>query len=544
MPESATSFGFRGAAPVAPAQIAALRLAELQGMRRHGAAFLLGALAMAALPPVDLTPVLAVSFTGLVWLADGVQRPREAFGLGWSFGFGFFVAGLYWIAAALFVDIGQFWWLVPFAVLGLPAALAFLTGFALLAAHLLCRRLRWRGAARVLALAVCWCAAEWLRGHILTGLPWNLVGYAWSGAFPGSLAMLQTTALVGIYGLSLLTVLVAMLPATLGDFGGRRWPPLIAAAVLLGAGLAFGWARLEAGPPADVPGVRLRIVQPSIPQSLKNDRAERNANFRRHLALSAAPAEDDKPLTAVIWPEAAAPPFLDRFDDERMPIAAVAPPGGMALVGSDRTEPPPERPTHYWNSMVAVDHEGSILGSYDKAHLVPFGEYVPLREILPINKVTPGTVDFSAGPGPKTLHLPGLPPVSPLICYEAIFPHAVSDAADRPQWLLNLTNDGWYGITSGPFQHFSIARTRAVEEGMPLVRAANNGISGLVDPYGRVVRRLGLDAIGYLDVPLPQSLAPTLYERLGDLPFLIALPLFLGLGWAVARITGRRRESA
>jgi apolipoprotein N-acyltransferase len=513
-------------------------------MTGHGAAFLLGALAMAALPPVDLTPLLAVSFTGLVWLADGARRPREAFGLGWSFGLGFFVAGLYWIAAALFVDIGQFWWLVPFAVLGLPAALAFFTGFALLAAHLLCRGLRWRGVARVLTLAVCWCVAEWLRGHILTGLPWNLVGYAWSGAFPGSLAMLQTTSLVGIYGLSLLTVLVAMLPATLGDFGGRRWPPLIAAAVLLGAALAFGSARLDAGPPADVPGVRLRIVQPSIPQSLKNDRTERQANFERHLTLSAAPAEGEAPLTAVIWPEAAAPPFLDRFDQERMPIAAVAPPGGMALVGSDRTEPPPERPTHYWNSMVAVDHEGRILGSYDKAHLVPFGEYVPLREILPINKVTPGTVDFSAGPGPRTLHLPGLPPVSPLICYEAIFPHAVADTADRPRWLLNLTNDGWYGITSGPFQHFSIARTRAVEEGMPLVRAANNGVSGLVDPYGRVVRRLGLDAIGYLDVSLPQSLAPTLYERLGDLPFLIALPLLLGLAWGVARMTGRRRESA
>ena len=197
---------------------------------------------------------------------------------------------------------------------------------------------------------------------------------------------------------------------------------------------------------------------------------------------------------------------------------------------------------------------------------IPFDDYVPTRVIYvstsgssagtgsqsdplssiqaAVDKVTPGTTDFSAGPGPKTLHLPGLPPVSPLICYEAIFPHAVADTADRPRWLLNLTNDGWYGITSGPFQHFSIARTRAVEEGMPLVRAANNGVSGLVDPYGRVVRRLGLDAIGYLDVSLPQSLAPTLYERLGDLPFLIALPLLLGLAWGVARMTGRRRESA
>ncbi|HYC14329.1 MAG TPA: apolipoprotein N-acyltransferase [Stellaceae bacterium] len=544
MPEATTSHGFRGAAPVAPAQIAALRLAELRGMRRHGSAFLLGALAMAALPPVDLTPVLVISFTGLVWLADGAQRPREAFAIGWSFGFGFFVAGLYWIAAALFVDIAQFWWLVPFAVLGLPAALAFFTGFALLAANLVYRRWRARSAARVLTLAVCWCAAEWLRGHILTGFPWNLVGYAWSGAFPGSLAMLQTTSLVGIYGLSLVTVLMAMLPATLGDFGGRRWPPLAAAVVLLCACLGFGWARLEQGPAGDVPGVALRIVQPSIPQSLKNDRAEREANFRRHLALSAAPDESGKTLTAIIWPEAGAPPFLDRFPEERALIASVLPPGALAIVGSDRTDPAPTRPERYWNSLVVLDHEGAVVASFDKAHLVPFGEYVPLRSILPMNKITPGTVDFSAGPGPRTLHLPGLPPVSPLICYEAIFPGAVIDPSDRPQWLLSLTNDGWYGTSSGPFQDFSIARTRAVEEGLPLVRAANNGVSGVVDPYGRVVRRLGLDAVGYLDVALPRSLDPTLYESVGDLPFLTALPLLLGLAWCVAHFRMKRSEGA
>jgi apolipoprotein N-acyltransferase len=288
----------------------------------------------------------------------------------------------------------------------------------------------------------------------------------------------------------------------------------------------------------------LRIVQPSIPQTLKNDRAEREANFRRHLALSAAPGESSEPLTAVIWPEAAAPPLLERFPEERLLIASVLPPGALALVGSDRTDPLPARPEHFWNSMVAIDREGRILASYDKAHLVPFGEYVPMRSILPINKITPGTVDFSAGPGPRTLHVPGLPAFSPLICYEAIFPGAAIDPADRPQWLLALTNDGWYGLSSGPFQHFSIARARAVEEGLPLVRAANNGVSGVVDPYGRVVRRLGLDAVGYLDVALPQSLPPTLYESVGDLPFLTALPLLLGLAWCVARFRMKRTKGA
>jgi len=539
MPERAPVLGFRGTLPVAPAQLTAIRLAELQGFRRYGMAFLLGVIAAAALPPVDLTPLLLLSFTGLVWLFDGAQRPREAFGLGWSFGLGFFVAGLYWVAAALFVDIAQFWWLLPFAVLGLPALMAVYAGGALLAAHLLCRRLRWRGVARVLALAAFWAGGEWLRGHLLTGFPWNLVGYAWSGAFPGSLAMLQLTSLTGIYGLSLLTVTLAMLPATLGDLGGRRQLPMIAGVLALLAALGFGWARLGAGTTPDVPGLELRLVQPAVEQTLKNDPVERVATFRRHLALSGEASESKTPITTLIWPEAAAPPFLDRDDTARAMIAAVTPAGGLALVGSDRTEPPPARPEHVWNSLVAVDHAGRIVGSYDKAHLVPFGEYVPLRGVLPMNKITPGTLDFTPGPGPRTLHLPGLPPVSPLICYEAIFPGAVADPADPPQWLLNITNDAWYGFTSGPFQHFNIARVRAVEEGMPLVRAANNGISGLVDPYGRVLKHLPLNAVGFLDVPLPRALPATIYARTGDVVFLLALLGALGLAWCCARARHR-----
>jgi apolipoprotein N-acyltransferase len=545
MPDQATTLEFRGAIPVAPAQLAALRLAELQGFRRYGAAFLLGVLAAAALPPVDMTPVLLLSFVGFVWLFDGAQRSREAFGIGWCFGLGFFVAGFYWIAAALFVDIARFWWLTPFALLGVPAVLAISTGGAVLAAHLVCRWLKWRGVSRALALAVFWCLAEWLRGHVLTGLPWNLVGYAWSGAFPSSLEMLQVTSVVGIYGLSLLTVTAAVLPATLGDLAGRRWPPLIAAAGLIVACFGFGWARVDgAGIPALQPGVEVRIVQPSIPQDLKNDPAERLANFRKLLALSSEPTASGTPFNVLVWPEAGAPPFLDRDNGARLAIASVLPPGGIALLGSDRSDPPPARFEHFWNSMIAIDHAGIIQGYYDKAHLVPFGEYVPFRSVLPMDKITPGTVDFSAGPGPRTLHLPGLPPLSPLICFEAIFPEAVIDPADRPQWLLAISNDAWYGFTSGPFQHFAIARVRAIEQGMPMVRSANNGVSGLVDPFGRVVRRLSLDAVGILDVPLPRALPPTLYEQLGDTFFFGALPVLLGIAWFFARFRRKSLKSS
>jgi apolipoprotein N-acyltransferase len=530
-----TSLLFRAVGPLSPLQRMALAAAGLIGWRRRITAILLGALAAVALPPFDFAPVLLISFAGLVWLEDGSADARASFVLGWDFGLGFFVAGLYWLGAALLVDAAQFGWLLPFAVFGVPAGLAIFTGMALLASHVLCRQLDLGGSARILVLAIMWAGAEWLRGHVLTGFPWNLMGHAWAGGFPGGLAVLQSTAYVGIYGLSLLTVVVAALPARLGDLAGRRhWAPISAA--LLVALLAGGGAlRLGQDDRAMVAGMTLRLVQPSIPQSLRNDPAADATNFRRLLALTGTPAAT--PPKLVIWPEGSAPPFLARDDQARHAIAAAIPAGAVALVGTARTDPGAHRPEHVWNSLDAIDAKGDILASYDKAHLVPFGEYVPLRSVLPINKITPGTIDFSAGPGPRTLTLPGVPPFSPLICYEVIFPGAVVDEADRPDWLLNITNDAWYGFTSGPFQHFASARVRAVEEGLPLVRDANNGISAIVNGYGRVMARLGLDAIGVLDGTLPRKLPPTLYSRIGDWGFagLMALLLFIALLPKLAR---------
>jgi apolipoprotein N-acyltransferase len=340
---------------------------------------------------------------------------------------------------------------------------------------------------------------------------------------------LQTAAWVGIYGLSFVTVLAASLLALLGEpslaplSALRRSAPAIAAALLVLVPAAFGAWRLAAEPTAPT-ATRLRLVQPSIPQSLKWRPDVEAANFKRLLALS-APATGQK-LAAVVWPEAAVPFLLDRDAVARQAIAAVAPKGGYVLTGALRANPPPQPVTQLWNSLEAVDGHGAILATYDKAHLVPFGEYVPFRRWLPfIPKVTAGMVDLSPGDGPKTIALPGLPAFAPFICYEAIFPGAIVDEARRPAWLLNVTNDAWYGRSPGPFQHFATARTRAVEEGLPLVRAANNGISGVVDPLGRVVARLDLDVVGYADVGLPGPLPATPYARFGDwllLPLLLA----------------------
>jgi apolipoprotein N-acyltransferase len=489
-------------------------LGGLAGWRRALAGFLLGAAGAAALPPVHALPLLIAAFTGLLWLIDGAGGGRRAFWDGWWFGFGFHVPGLYWIANALLVDGTRFLWMLPFSLAGLPAVLAVYAGLVGWAVH----RLRTAGAARVLALAALWTLAEWLRGVLFTGFPWNLVGYAWTV----SDAVLQVTALAGIHGLGFLTVWVAAMPALLAGRASRgprarRWVAL--AALVLALVWMGGAVRLATAAAETVPGVMLRIVQAGIAQHHKWQPELRLAHFRRHLELSAQPGPAR--VTHVIWPETAAPYFLAEEPDALAAIGRIVPAGGLAILGAPRLERGPGAAVRLWNSLQVVDGAGAIVATYDKAHLVPFGEYVPLRAILPIDKVAFGMTDFSAGPGPLTLPLPGLPPMGPLICYEAIFPAAVVGPGRRPAWLVNVTNDAWYGNSSGPYQHFAMARVRAVEEGLPLVRAANTGISGVIDAYGRITARLDLGQSGVLDTPLPAALTPTTpFGAAGNLPII------------------------
>ncbi|MHA1113242.1 MAG: apolipoprotein N-acyltransferase, partial [Alphaproteobacteria bacterium] len=479
------------------------RVRGLRGWRRWICAFILGAAAAVALPPIHLVIVLPISFTGLVWLIEGGTR-RQALAVGWWFGFGYFVVGLYWIANALMTDPERFAWMIPFATAGLPALLAV---FPALAAWLV--RLAGRtGVGGVLVLAGAWGAGEWLRGVVLTGFPWNLVAHVWDF----SAAMLQPAALVGAYGLSILTVAVAAMPAALAPCAGsgiRPWrgrAALLAALAVLGVWWGGGAARLAMAPESTVPGVRLRLVQANVAQTHKWRAELREAQFARHLRWTRAPAAE--PVTHVIWPETAVPYVLALDPLRRRRMAMATPPGGLIISGAVRTTAPDAAEFKAWNSLQAIDTAGRIRASYDKAHLVPFGEYVPLRVLLEMTKITHGRSDFSAGPGARTLDLPGLPPASPLICYEAIFPGRVT-AADgpRPAWLLNVTNDAWYGLSAGPYQHFAAARLRGVEEGLPLVRAANTGISAVVDGYGRITARLGLGEEGVLDAALPAARA-------------------------------------
>jgi apolipoprotein N-acyltransferase len=530
------------------------------GWRRILVAFLAGASTTLALPPMNIWPVPFITFPILVWLIDGAASGRlggtlTAGATGWWFGFGYFLAGLYWVGNALLVDAQMFGWLLPFAVIGLPAVLALFTGLGAALA-----RLMWlRGPGRILALAVALTATDWLRGHelcatitgerycLLPGFPWNAFGYAL--ATPPVLA--QGSALVGLWGLTFLAVAIYASPAALADDPAdnkRRWlAPALGALVVVSLAI-FGAIRLNVPPTATVEGVRLRIMQPNLPQDDKFNYAGRQQVMKRYLALSDRPSGPEargvRDATHLIWPESAFPFFLTREADALAQIADLLPEGTVLITGAVRapeTAPPNTPVTRAYNSIYVIDHDGSILSVYDKVHLVPFGEYLPFQDtlerlgLMQLTKVRGG---FIPGARRRTQSVPRAPNFMPLVCYEIIFPGAAVPRDERPGWLLNLTNDGWFGSSNGPYQHFQQARLRAIEEGLPLVRAANTGISAVVDPLGRVIASLPLGVEGVLDAPLPRALEPTPYVRYGN----TGLALMMG-GALVLLIQLRRRQA-
>jgi apolipoprotein N-acyltransferase len=499
-----------------------------------------GAIAALAFPPVNALPLYAVGIVALIWAPETAERRRSALAMGWWWGFGHFLAGFFWIANSFLIDPWRFGWMVPFVIAGLAAYMAVYPALAVAAA--------WhRNApplARVLLLAAAWTVAEWLRGHLFTGFPWNLPAYVWSLNLP----MMQSVAWWGAWGLSFVTILLCGVLALMGR-GDRRQDVRAGGAVLAVIALLYGlgtWrlAPEDAGDLAAVtrPATLLRLVQGNIDQWEKLTGAHRDRDIMQHVRLSTATPGLEQ-VQAVIWPETAATVFLDRRDDWRTLVATAAPPNGLLVTGTLRGDPPQGEPEHYWNSLAVIDPQARIVATADKFHLVPLGEYVPLRDVLGpfVTKLTAGAGDFSAGPGPVTVRAPGLPPFSPLICYEVIFPGAVIDASNRPDWLLSVTNDGWFGRSPGPYQHFASARFRAVEEGLPLARAANTGISAMVDPFGRVIAALPMGTEGALDVLLPAPLAPTLFSRTGlSLPAaLVLVALAMGVG-LIVRGTQRR----
>jgi apolipoprotein N-acyltransferase len=502
---------------------------------RRGLALAAGAAAALAHPPFGFLPGL-LGFGVLMHLIDrsaGDRPLRSAFLTGWLAGLAYFGIGVWWVAEAFLVDVARHGWMAPFAVVLLGGGLALFWG----AGAALYRRSRSRGLSRVLVFAACLTATEWLRGHVLTGFPWNLPGET----FAAGSALSQGAALMGAYGLTWLVLAIAASLTLARE--GRRGVAAAGAALLVLAGLwGYGALRLDGAAIVSGDALTVRIVQANIPQAAKYDAAMFEKIVTRYTTLTRAPG----PVAdLVIWPEGAIPAA---FEDYLAPgawtrdaISRSLEPGQTLLVGGFR-----EEAGHYYNSLIGLrGPELGVVALYDKHRLVPFGEYLPLEPLWFGAKQLVGVGDgFSPGPPPAPVALGGgLPAIQPLICYESLFPgftrRGAARSGVRPGLIVNVSNDAWFGRTSGPLQHLSLASYRAIEEGLPLLRATPTGVSAVVDAYGRTVslQTLGLGEQGVIDARLPQALTSTLYTEWGD----AVLIAFLLLSVGVWTLDARRR---
>lgn len=516
------------------------------GWRRRGLAFCAGALSALAQAPVFAFPMLWITFPILVWLIDGaagqgrsgrVRRIVPAFAVGWWFGLGYFLAGLWWIGAAFLVDAGQYGWMMPFAVIGTAAGLALFYGFGTAVARLFWSE-DWR---RIFSLAAGLGGAEWLRGHILTGFPWNALGYSLTAGE----VLMQSAALFGIDALNVLAVAIFAAPAVLaprlGSQARNLAVPALALAGMAGLGL-YGFVRLANAETAFAPDVALRIVQPALDSVLKWEPANQERVFKTYLDLSAPAGSPLKAGTLLVWPESAFPFALTQKPEALGAIADLLPPGTALATGAYRIEAAPDGEQRVFNTLYLIGDDGAVLDAYDKVHLVPFGEYLPAEKVLQKVGLRQLIAEgFSPGPRRRSLLPPLGPPFAPLICYEAIFSGAVLPEGPRPGFLLNVTNDGWFGLTWGPYQHLHQARLRSVEEGLPLVRAANTGISAVIDPYGRMLASSKLGASTTLDARLPRAIAPTFYAQWRQMIFALLMIVCGVLALSSAIYPQRRR---
>lgn len=497
----------------------------IHGWRADALALCLGAFSAAAFPPYHALPVLIAGVPGLLWQLEAAGSALTAARRGWWFGFGLNLIGLYWITDAILVEAARFWWLIPFAVPALAAVMAVFIAAATAVA--------WYarpGGPRILVLAGAWVLADIARQFVGTGFPWNPLGSSWE--LPGRIGdvLIQPAAWFGIHGLTLLTLLIMGAPRC----GFRA---CVVALIGIGAWVGTGLYRLDQ-PAIAVSGqpIRVALIQGNVPQTAKWDQARRISIFERYLQLSNAAVRESRPgeRPIVIWPETASPFLIDQDPGARAAIAS-ATEGADSMIGAVRFDSA-GRPR---NTMFVLSGTGTLLGAYDKWHLVPFGEFEP--SWLPGGvQVVPGG-GFASGPGPEVLDVPGIPPFAPLICYEAIFSGQVAPSSRRPDWVVNITNDAWFGNSSGPRQHLAAARMRAVEEGLPLVRAANTGVSAVFDGHGHEVARLEIGETGVLSATLPPALPATAYARFGLVIPGILAAFAIGIGWVASGSSTRRR---
>jgi apolipoprotein N-acyltransferase len=519
----------------------------------RGAALAAGLAAAFAHPPWGVLPGL-LGYAAVLWLADRADaaRPvRSAFLRGWLAGLGYFTVSTWWVGEAFFVDAKDQAWMAPFAVGGLAAGMALFWG----AGAALYRRAAPAGAGRLLVFAGALTLSEWLRGHLFTGFPWDLPGETWrAGSAPS-----QAASLVGAYGLTWVTLAVVAAPGL--GFARRGERIAIACAAVALAGLyGYGAWRLAGADDRPAPGAPLvRVVQPDTPERAEYDAAAFADVLRRNLDLTRAPAA--RRPDVIIWSEAGLPAALEDYlapgTWTEAAIQSALQPGQTLITGGFRAEPASPGAYApdgflYHNSLVALARTPTgltLTELYDKHRLVPFGEYLPFdRYLAPlgIKQLIHVGEGFTPGPRPRPIAPAGVPPVQPLICYESLFPGLTRDGARlahrRPAWIVNISDDAWFGVTSGPWQHLNLASYRAIEEGLPMVRATPTGVSAVIDAYGRTLpgKRLGQGAYGAIDALLPPALPPTIFDRYDDATLSVMLLLSLVFSLVNPRATLRR----
>lgn len=476
--------------------------------------FLAGMSLSFAFAPYFFVPAL-LALGLLAHITEEAESSKEAFSYGFWFGFGFFTSGLYWITIGVGVYISQFWWAMPFALFGLP----FFLSLCFIAPSIM---LSWRFRSSphyILYISIIWVIFEFLRSFVFTGLPWNLLGY--SLAFLNE--FIQIGSIFGIYGMSLIVAFISFGSLYLLNDQSRLKYFFIAIGIIA-AMLLFGDWRLKNNPTIFT-NIKLRLVQPNIEQSEKWSADLFWANLKSHVNMSVVNTGFVPDI--ILWSEAAVTVPYDYKPVRQMLQSAIVYPNTVLITGGVTQNISVNGEPQIYTSLYAINQSGDILFNYNKAHLVPFGEYIPLRSIFPaVKKLTPGLLDYTPGIEGEMVSLPAFNlKIRPLICYEAIFPReAITDGADV---IINLTNDNWYGNSTGPYQHFHMARMRAVENGLPFVRVAGSGISAIIDPLGRIISATPLLHATTLDGILPDRLnKPTVYNSIQELGLLILIGIF------------------
>jgi len=509
--------------------------------------FFVGVSCCFAFAPLNFFPAAIISLSVFYFLLEKEEQKKPIFWLGFFYGFGYFLAGIYWISISLLVEPEKFAWLIPFALTLIPSALAlYLALFAISYKFLVAKFKLTQTHQKIILFAITWLVFEILRSVLFTGFPWNLLGYIWM--FDVHFA--QLASVFGIYGLSFFAVLICLFPTLFLRSNSLKKPKEISlfdkifAVILIvffAANLVFGFSRVDDKKLVTDDKTKLRLVQANIKQEMKWDGEQKYKNFLKHIELTNSQSLDD--VKAVIWSETSVPYVIDGNPELMKNLSLAVPQEGSLITGAIRLEHDEDVIKNVWNSVFVIGKSG-VTSFYDKHHLVPFGEYVPLQKFLPfVEKITGGGVGFSEGEGPQTIATSSFS-FSPLVCYEVIFSDEIVQKNSRPDLLINLTNDAWFGVSSGPYQHFNMARMRAIEQGISLARVAGTGITAFVDPFGRVVKKIDLNQEGVIDVDLIKNLTPTIYANFGYKPLILLLALILIFLITTRKIYANRQNHA